>query len=349
MPVLGHAFVGLVLGTWIRPKSLSVVSSTKQPISSESWVLLVVGLSYVPDTTAQLILLAGGQDARLITHSVLFAVIVAIGLAPLLTLLVSQSVCWTFTFVLGCVLLHDGLDLAQATDRTPLWPFSHRQVGYDPALFPSDLTTEAILFGGFALFACGIRILTGRSRGGKNEPEVSSRSYPSAMRGMNGGIIVLIMLAAAGTHYLRDIREDQLKQGRILSQEQHAFDRALAQLEQAERWPSTAKPGRIDYLRAWTYQQLGDRQRAEEYYLRSYRADPMYFWTVADLALFYAASDESSDVRRHSVSPYLHHLRQSFPEHDELSRVLANVEQALAATRTSATKPSLSLGDRKPN
>lgn len=41
----------------------------------------------------------------------------------------------------------------------------------------------------------------------------------------------------------------------------------------------TLKP----YLKAVAYENLGDRQQAEGYYLRSYKADPDYFWCVVDL------------------------------------------------------------------
>jgi hypothetical protein len=39
-----------------------------------------------------------------------------------------------------------------------------------------------------------------------------------------------------------------------------------------------------------------------KHYLRAYQADPSYFWTVADLAVFYASSDEPLEVRRRRVA-----------------------------------------------
>ena len=69
-----------------------------------------------------------------------------------------------------------------------------------------------------------------------------------------------MILAATVTHHLRHLREQQFERARIFSQEMHDYQSALVLLDTAERWPSTTKPGRIDYLRGWTYEQLGERR-----------------------------------------------------------------------------------------
>jgi hypothetical protein len=140
------------------------------------------------------------------------------------------------------------------------------------------------------------------------------------------------------------VREAQLEQARRLTHEYHAYQTALATLNLAERWPSTAKPGRIDYLRAWTYEQLKDRKRAEFYYLRSYHADPSYFWTVADLVLFYASSAGPELDRRRAAAPYLSRLREDFSNHQQLHEVLNQVDQRFARDASEASRSLLSVG-----
>jgi tetratricopeptide (TPR) repeat protein len=160
-------------------------------------------------------------------------------------------------------------------------------------------------------------------------------------------LVAGIMVAAAITHQLRDRREAELEQARTMAHKQRAYQGALDMLQKAERWPSTANPGRIDYLRAWTYEQLGDRRRAEECYVRSYRADPMYFWTVADLALFYSSSGGSREVRKGLARTYLEHLQKDFPGHPELVAVLTSAEEALARPGSVTPKDLQSLSDRQ--
>jgi hypothetical protein len=117
------------------------------------------------------------------------------------------------------------------------------------------------------------------------------------------------------------------------------YQAALEVLARAEPWPSTTKPGRIDYVRAEAYAGMGDRRRAETYYLRAYRADPTYFWTVADLALFYASSGGPVAERRRLVAPYLNRLRSEFVGHPALPEILARVERKLAAMRLGFRTP----------
>src|SRR5262249_29406838 len=125
--------------------------------------------------------------------------------------------------------------------------------------------------------------------------------------------IVGLIMAPVITHYLSDLRDNQFETARTLLLTQRDSTAALSALAQAERWPSSVQPSRIDYLRAEAYRQLGDRDTAEHYYLRSYRADPMYFWVVADLASFYASSPLPLDERRHLTAPYIRCLQREFP------------------------------------
>jgi hypothetical protein len=86
-------------------------------------------------------------------------------------------------------------------------------------------------------------------------------------------------------------------------------------------------------VRAEAYAGMGDRGRAEIYYLRAYRADRTYFWAVADLALFYASSEEPVEERRRLAAPYLSRLRTEFVGHPALPAILSRVEQKLAVSR----------------
>jgi len=150
---------------------------------------------------------------------------------------------------------------------------------------------------------------------------------------VGGGLTVLIFLSAAATHQLRDLRESQLQRAwTMINQKQSAS--ALGLLDQAEHWPSTAALGRVDYARAEAYSNLGDRAEAEEHYLRSVRADPSYFWAIADLAVFYASSEESLDVRRVRAAPYLSRLTSEFANEKALPQVLAKLERRLTVPST---------------
>src|SRR6266542_2500838 len=66
--------------------------------------------------------------------------------------------------------------------------------------------------------------------------------------------------------------------------------------------------------------------RGDLYCLRAYRADRMYFWAVADLALFYASSDAPEAERRRLAASYLSRLRSEFAGHPALPEILARVE-----------------------
>jgi hypothetical protein len=331
MPVLGHAFAGLAIGVFTRPPARGHSEPPGIASALVLWVPAAVTLAYLPDIVAQLGLLAGWSDGRLLGHSVIFAVAVSPAVAAVLMGLTRVSFSRAFTTVLLSLLVHDILDLAQATDRAPWWPLSDRPVRFDIRLIPTDLLREAALFGGLLLAFLALRHAAHRwarhrpiasgTRGGNNTRLVW------LSRGFIGGVV----LSAVVTHSLRDARESQLETGRTLV-EQRAYPAALEALAQAERWPSTTKPGRIDYVRAEAYADMGNRPRAEAYYLRAYRADPTYFWAVADLALFYASSNDPVAERRRLLAPYLNRLQTEFAGHLDLPEVLARINRKLAAS-----------------
>lgn len=327
MPVLGHAFVGLAMGMCTRP-SLGGRASARYPLGSALWVPLAVVLAYLPDVAAQLMVLARFSKAQVISHSVLFAVLASSVIAPALSRIVPFSPLRLLVISLASILFHDLLDLAQATDRVPFWPFSERHVAFGRIAIPVDASREALLFGSAFLAFLICRHVAARLTAGHPTSSPVPRTDAACAAWIGRGAIILIMVAVGVTHYLRDVREHQLEEARILLQK-HDYPSALRTLDHGERWPSTAKPGRLDYLRAEAYVGLGDRSRAEVYYLRAYQADPTYFWAVADLAIFYASSDAPQAERRRRIAPYLDSLRSRFRSHSDLPRVLATIERDL--------------------
>lgn len=332
MPVLGHTFVGLAIGVSTKPSARRHSEPPGIAAASALWLPAVVVLAYLPDIVAQLGLIAGWSDGRLLGHSVLFALAVSPAIAAVLMRLTRVSFPRAFVTALLSLLVHDVLDLGQATDRAPWWPLSDRPIGVDLGLIPTGLLREAAVFGGLLVGFLALRRLAHRwvSQSAVHPPiPGNGHAWPVWL---GRAFLVGVVLAAVVTHSLRDAREAQLEAARDLV-EQRAYQAGLEALARAEPWPSTTKPGRIDYLRAEAYAGMGDRRRAEAYYLRAYRADRTYFWAVADLALFYASSDGPVSERRRLTAPYLSRLRSEFPRHPALPEMLSRVERKLAAPR----------------
>jgi hypothetical protein len=333
MPVLGHAFVGLAIGVSTRRSDRQHSAPRGIGAASALWLPAVVTLAYLPDIVAQLSVIAGWSDGRLLGHSVLFAVAVSPVIAVVLMWLASVSFLRACVTALVSLLVHDVLDLAQATDRAPWWPLSDRHVGFELGLIPTGLLHEAAVFGGLLLAFLALRHAAHRWTGQSTVNPWISGEGQVPLVWLGRAFILAVVLAAAVTHSLRDARDSQLEAGRALV-EQRAYQAALEVLAGAEPWPSTTKPGRIDYVRAEAYAGMGDRPRAEAYYLRAYLADPTYVWAVADLALFYASSGEPIAERRRLAAPYLNRLRTEFAGHPGLPEILARVERKLAETQS---------------
>ena len=78
MPVLGHAFVGLAVGSWTHPNTHSAGVLGWRAVGRALWTPLIVGLSYFPDILAQVGLFLVGRDLRQITHAAPIAVVLAL-------------------------------------------------------------------------------------------------------------------------------------------------------------------------------------------------------------------------------------------------------------------------------
>lgn len=318
MPVLGHAFVGIATAMYTKP-------ATGRSVGLSFWMPTVIGLAYLPDIVHQVGLLFGVAGLRAVSHSVLFAVVVSVPAAVGLAKLASTSVKRAFLVSVISILIHDGLDFLQATDRQPWWPLSTKGIGFDLEIIPVNSLRETVLFGlAFCIFFVCYRLIAKRRDG-----SVHSGGNVWVARVLS----VSLVLAASLTHYQRSVREGNLEQAWTMIKGKD-FGAALAVLDQAERWPSTAKPGRLEYARAEAYLKKGDRSQAEANYLRSIAADASYFWAVADLAVFYASSTGLPAERRLRAGPYMRRLQDEFADHDSQPRVLAKLERKLSeATR----------------
>lgn len=327
MPLLGHAFVGLATGMAVPPFSQGRPAiAPRQQVAAALWIPIAVVLAYLPDLATQAGLVLGLPGARAAGHSALFALAVAPIIAALGAALGGLPPVRLLGVALGSVLLHDVLDVAQSTAWLPWWPLSRAAVNLGVTLIPANPRREAIAFAAlFALFAAGHVALRRRP-----PPEARTASGP---RWAGRVLVVGLIAAAAITHHLRDSREQRLGEARaLIAQRRHP--EALAALDDAERWPSTAKPGRIDHLRGEAWFGLGNRARAEDHYRRSLEADPDFFWLVADLAMFHASGDLSSAERRARAAPYLERLRRDFARHPALSTMLARIDRRLARPPT---------------
>jgi membrane-bound metal-dependent hydrolase YbcI (DUF457 family) len=284
------------------------------------WLPTMVALSYLPDVVAQLLLLAGVSWGAAFGHSLLVAAVMGTAVAPLAKKALGVSFRGAVVLTLASLVLHIGADALQAPGRLPLWPLAHWACCTREPLLPSGLWSEAAVFGAPLLV-----LLPWRAHRRQTERPVTA---PPALVWAGAAIAAALVGAAAATHALRDRREIAMERATRLVQENRYRDALLA-LDQAERWPSTAKPGRIEYLRAESHGGLGDRQRAEGHYLRSYETDPTYFWVIADLAVFYASAPAPEAERRARAAPWIDLLQGRFAGHPALPDALARVRRAL--------------------
>lgn len=318
MPVVGHAFVGLATAMCVEP-------APRERIRTPFWSPFIVAVAYLPDIVNQIAMLLGTRDHSVITHSVLFALVVSPVIAACAAWLAAVALRRALVVTLVTILLHDVLDLLQCTSRQPWWPLPSGGFRFNVEIIPTDPRSEVLLFGtAFAVFAVGFAILRRLRRAGADADALR------APRGTWAGrtATLAILACACLTHQLRAARENEYRQVQVLLGRRE-YQAVLDTVDRAERWPSTARPGRLDYVRAEAYLGLGDRDKAERCYRRSYRSDPRYFWVVADLAVFYATSGEPAEQRRRQAAPYMTELNARFPTHRHLDRVIRKIERRL--------------------
>ncbi len=310
MPVVGHAFVGLAVAAVSLPRGTTSAVAARPG----QWALVLVLLSYAPDLAAQAGAFLRTPAAAAASHSVAFALFVSAGLAPAITRLTGTETWRAFGVALLSIALHDLMDVLQSPGRVPLWPFgSHVDAG---AWIPASLAGETLIFLPVFIVCAAYAVRHGRAR------LLWRRDWPGV------AAVAVIVIAAGAVSELREHRERDLVRARALA-ESGQYREALEICRTADLWPSSARPGRIEYVRAMAWGGLGDRNRAEQAYLRAYEADPTYIWTVADLAAFYADADAPLDERRRRTEPWIRLLELRFADHPALPQLVARVQRRL--------------------
>jgi membrane-bound metal-dependent hydrolase YbcI (DUF457 family) len=318
LPVVGHAFVGAATGL-----ATSRPCSGAPPRVRSLWVPVLVVLAYLPDLPGAIAPAAWFDEARALGHSVVFAALLGpllgVALAGWARTRISQGI----AIVVFSMVFHDVLDVLQATDRVPFWPFSRRPWGLGLDVIPRGTVSEALVFAAaFAVFTLGYVWVNGTT---------VLALWPSDGRSRLTSVVAtsIVIVGAAGTHVARGAREGDYRAAEGALRD-HRYAEALVLLDRAAVWPSMAGAGRIDYLRGEAYNGMGDAGRAEQHYLRSYAVNPRYYWLLADLALFYAGSDRPVAERRRLVDPLRRRLRESFGGEAELPLLLTRIERRLS-------------------
>ncbi len=323
MPLIGHAVVGLITGIVTSPPQTA--KQKEGSWRSQLWLPALLVLAYVPDILGYILQAVGWQNAKLIGHSIFCALFYALPSAFLLQWLAGQRT-FRSTYCLSwlTIVLHDVLDILQSTDRQPFWPLTQTVIGFDINLIPSKPLHEAILFGGllFCFFVWRSRM----SQFVLFAPFQKRERAPVAREWLTKILILLIISAALLTHQLRGMSEKKMHEARRLLS-QRKYEALLTSLDKIEnRWPPMAKPGRIDYMRGIALWESKDLTKAEYFLLRSYKADPMYFWCVADLALYYAVTVTEQDEKKNLMAPFLQQLKDTFADHPAYNRYIKKIQ-----------------------
>jgi membrane-bound metal-dependent hydrolase YbcI (DUF457 family) len=314
MPVIGHAFVGWATALEVPPRPGPGGPAAR---SAALWVPALVALAYGPDVVAQGGVALGWADAPRAAHSLAFALLAALLAGWALGLVLGVRQTQAAMVCLASFVVHDLLDLLQTPEREPLWPLSRWHLGDRAALIPVSGIREALLFAGaFTLYLAARRLA--------RPPGLRS---PRPERLTSAVLVLAIVGAAATTHVLRVVRERQLEQARRLVREGR-YAEALGAAAGADRWPSTAHPGRVDHVRAEAFEELGLLEEAIAGYSRAVEADPANFWAVADLAAACARSPRAE--RLAAASSLRARLLRDFPSHPALAAAVARIDRRLA-------------------
>ncbi len=318
MPVIGHAIAGFTLAAWSYPPRRR--GNPRPEPTPASWALVLIVLAYLPDIIGQVLALAGWRDLRFAGHSLVIGAAAATAAAFFVAAATGTARSTSFLLALTSIALHDALDVLDGSNRMLLWPLSGWQIDADVAVFHSGVMGEIWPLAPAAIAVAAWRWFSLPSRPGR----------PVASDWVSMAAIAAIVCAAGAVHALRGDREQDLARAKALMGERR-YAEVLQACERAEQWPSTVRPARINYLRAEAWLGLGDRAKAEAYYLLAYRIDPSDFWTVADLAVLYASGEGAPNERERRAAPWLAVMRADFGNHPALPRNLERVRRALGA------------------
>ncbi len=317
MPIVGHAFVGVATALTV-PQRAKAAEPRRGP---GGWLAALVALAYLPDIVGHGSTLLGFSDWRPASHSVLFALLATAALAPVLA--------WAFeigrgraaAIVFGSVMGHDILDFLQGSDRVLSWPFLDHRLRLRSNVIPENAIGEALFFSVAFVAFLATRVWAGKtsSLGGWR---------PGSWRG--GLVAGVILLAAVASHVSHTLREREVDTVEHLLRS-HEYTEALLHLDRLRYWPTPRRSSEVDRLTARALVGKGDRAAAEARLLAAERAEPDDYRLVAELALFYASSDAPEDERRRRVAPYQARLEQDSSRRRDFRRVLAQIEERLAA------------------
>lgn len=319
MPVVGHAFVGLATGLVTRPRGASAWTSAL-------WVPGMVALAYLPDISDQMVLLLGWGYRPSISHSLMFLAISSAVVGIPLARTMRSRYRRGMGVVLFSVAAHLALDVMQSPKRTPFWPFRHDAIRVGGGVLPIEIVWEGLLFGAMFGVFMAVRFVLRGIRG----PGIAVRpaATTAAMTWCGRAVVGLLMSLAVVTHLLKHARAKDLQRAKTMNVSGE-FHSALAMLDRADRWPAPFSPGQVDFWRARVWRSLGDRKRTEDYLLRSLEDAPGYYYTIANLAVFYASSDDPVEDRRRRVRPYVVRLRTYCAGHPKLGRLRRRLEHWL--------------------
>src|SRR5687767_360287 len=245
MPVIGHALAGLALAAISGRDDAPSGSMRRRTLS-------LVVLSYAPDLASLLMSGRGRATAVAVSHSWLVAIAASAVLTPVAARWLGMTRAAGFAWTLGAIALHDGMDILQSPGRMPLWPWP-----WTPTIgpwIPSSLRGEVL-----ACLTVLVIVVFVAARNGRVRLSVS----PDWLTLVG---VSTILLAAGVVSDLRDRRERDVSRARALAESQR-YAEALVACDTAERWPSPAAPGRVEYIRAMAWWGLGERRKAETAYL----------------------------------------------------------------------------------
>lgn len=326
MPVFGHALIGLAT-------AVEGVPPAGIPRRQALWIPTIVALAYLPDILGQASSILGHRYWGF-EHSLLLAVPLSICVGWLLRGMFALTRRRAFVLALVSLLLHQISDAIFNGVGRVSWPFV--LIRPDGGLEQQrSVGLELLVFGGS--FA-GYFFVRWWQRHDLRE-QLRQRLADMLSGGHRLPTVLLSGLLAviAVTHSMTIVRGHQIREAsRLRSLKQ--YDEALAMFERGYRWPKAEK-GRMDFVRADIALSRGNRELAEQYYLRSHTANPRYFWCVLGLARFYASSPEPLEVRQAKAEPYLRQLDEHF-QHEEAYRYYRPrlAKQLQQAERVPATR-----------